>query len=109
MVGILVNSAVQTTYEIIIRNNFIYACNKGIHLMNTQFSTGQFGCLVAHNIITGQGAESETNGIDVDASATGCLLVENMIAGYTTDIQDDGSVLAIQNYNDASGGTKLNP
>ena len=107
-VGILVNSAVQTTYEIIIRNNFIYACNKGVHLMNLQFSTGQFGCLVANNIITGQGSESETNGIDVDAGATGALLVENLIAGYTTPIVNAGSALSIRNYEPTGGGTIIN-
>ena len=108
MVGVLVDSAVQTTYEIIVRNNLMYACNKGVHLKNLQLSTGQFGCVVANNIITAQGAESETNGIDVDASAPGALLVENLIAGYTTPIVNAGSALSIRNYEDTSGGTLIN-
>ncbi len=107
-VGVLVNSAVQTTYEIIVRNNFIYACNKGIHLMNLQYATGQFGCLVANNIITGQGAESAANGIDVDASATGALLVENLIAGYGTPIVNGGSALSVRNYDQTTGGALIN-
>ncbi|KKK83256.1 hypothetical protein LCGC14_2795200 [marine sediment metagenome] len=108
MVGVLVNSAVQTTYEIIVRNNLIYACNKGIHLMNLQFATGQFGCAVLDNRITGQGAESATNGIDVDAAATGAFLVDNKIAGYGTPIVNDGSAVLIENYSQAAGGTLIN-
>ncbi|KKK84545.1 hypothetical protein LCGC14_2782260 [marine sediment metagenome] len=108
MVGVLVNSAVQTTYEIIVRNNLIYACNKGIHLMNLQFATGQFGCAVVDNLITGQGAESATNGIDVDAAATGAFLVDNKIAGYGTPIVNDGSAVLIENYSQAAGGTLIN-
>ena len=108
MVGVLVDSAVQTTYEIIVRNNLMYACNKSVHLKNLQLSTGQFGCVVANNIMTGQGAESETNGIDVDASAPGALLIENLIAGYTTPIVNAGSALSIRNYEDTGGGTIIN-
>ena len=104
MIGVHVSSSVQSTYEALIAENFFYACNVGVDIDSLQESTGQYGCAVLDNIFDGGQAESEDRAIKVTAGTP--LLARNLCAGYTTDFTK-GSAKLIENYNDASGGTKI--
>ena len=102
-IGIRVYSTVQSTYEIILRDNIFHACDVGIAIESLQESTGQHGCWVIDNVFDAQGAHSEDRAIKVTSGTP--ALIRNLIADYTTAFTK-GSAKLINNYNDSSGGTK---
>jgi len=108
LTGIEVDSAVQTTYEILMRRITTYACDKGIHVKNLQTSTGQFGAIIKDCLLCGDGATAETAGIDVDASAPMVTIAGCKISGYTTPIVNGASAELINNYEPTIGGTLIN-
>lgn len=65
--GIYVTSGVQATYEILIRNILMYACNVGILVDSLQQSTGQHGLMADDLYIDGLGAYALDKAIKVTA------------------------------------------
>jgi polygalacturonase len=101
----ILGGATATTYEILVERCTFRACDVGIFIENGVTSgTGMQDVTVKYCDFDGTGAYSETDGIRTTGTGIGTLIRCNF-AGYTDDI--DGISRLIENYSDASGGTKL--
>lgn len=107
IIGVLVKSGVQATYEIMINDNIFYACDVGIEFRNLQESTGQFGGEAKFNEMNAQGANSEDRAIKVGGSGGSPTLSYNIVSGYTTPFTKGSARLINNYYNDGTAGGAL--
>lgn len=111
LIGVRVFKTAHETSEILILNNIIYACNTGIDIQNLDIEDGAHGAIVAHNMISGEGAEDATGatGINIAAGGGAPLIIRNFIGGYLAPGATNGaSATFIENYEETGGGTLIN-
>lgn len=105
-IGILVDEeGGVTTYEILIINNYLGACDIGIQISATSEGTGKQGVIIDDNVLDAAGAYSESIGIYIQPLGHTALLTRNLVGGYTSPVTNSASAKLIENYEETGGGT----